>query len=285
LRQRVELLPRNISEPQRDFLRAGDAQALSLLQNLDEVARLDQRGMGAGVEPGKAAAEQLHEEIAAIEVGAVDIGNLDLAARRRADRRGDFDHGVVVEIKPGDCNVRLRFRGFLLDGNGAPGVIELHHPVALRIGDRVSEHRRSAWTAGCLEQLIRQPVAVKDVVAEDQRDVILADEVAPDNEGVGDPAGIVLRGVGERQAEFGAVAQEPPEQRQVFWRRDDQNVANAGKHQHRQRIVDHGLVEDGQQLLGDDRRNGVETRAAPPGEYDPLHDARSGLPMQHFHSK
>jgi hypothetical protein len=162
---------------------------------------------------------------------------------------------------------------------------ELHDPVALRIGDRAPEHRRPARAAGCLAQLFRQAMAVKDIVAEDQRDAILADEVTPDDEGVGNSAGAILHHVGECQAEFGAVAQEPPEQGQVHRCRNDQNVANAGEHQDRQRIIDHGLVEDGQQLLGDDRRNGVKASAASPGQDDPLHDTRSGLRAQHSHSK
>src|ERR1700722_13996317 len=151
--------------------------------------------MSAGVEPGEAAAEHLHEQVAAIKIGAVHVGDFDFAPGRRPDRRSDLDYVVVVEIKTGDGNVRLRLRGLLLDGNSAPGVIELHHPIALRIGDRISEYRGAVPTAGCLEQLFRQAVAVKDVVAEDQRNAPIADEGAPDDEGVGDPAGAVLRGI------------------------------------------------------------------------------------------
>ena len=84
------MVERDIAEPQRDLLRAGDPQALALLEDLDEMARLDKRGMRAGVEPGKAAAEHLDMEIAALEIGAVDVGDLELAARRRLERGGDL---------------------------------------------------------------------------------------------------------------------------------------------------------------------------------------------------
>ena len=86
------------SLPQGDFLGASDTQALTLLQDLDEMAGFDQRGMRAGIEPGKAAAEHLHIEIAAIEIGLVDVGDLDLAARRRLDAGCDLDNVVVIKM-------------------------------------------------------------------------------------------------------------------------------------------------------------------------------------------
>src|SRR3954451_16238611 len=42
-----------------DFLGASDLQPLALLHDVDELRRLQQRFMGAGVEPGVAAAETL----------------------------------------------------------------------------------------------------------------------------------------------------------------------------------------------------------------------------------
>jgi hypothetical protein len=47
----------------------------------------------------------------------------------------------------------------------------------------------------------------------------------------------------------GSVAQQPLEQHLILGCCDHENVANPGEHQHRQRIIDHRLVEDGQELL------------------------------------
>jgi hypothetical protein len=41
------------------------------------------------------------------------------------------------------------------------------------------------------------------------------------------------------------------EKRQVNRRRNDKHFANSGEHQHRQRIIDHRLVEDRHELLRD----------------------------------
>jgi hypothetical protein len=94
----LERLKRDVALPQRDLFGAGDAQALALFEDLDEMAGLDQRGMRAGIEPGKAAAEHLDIQIAALEIGVVDVRDLDLAAGRRLDPSCDLDDVVVIKV-------------------------------------------------------------------------------------------------------------------------------------------------------------------------------------------
>ena len=60
---------------------------------------LDERGMRAGIKPGKTAAHDLHiESVPAVEIGAVDVGDFQFATTRGLDGRGDVDDFVVVEI-------------------------------------------------------------------------------------------------------------------------------------------------------------------------------------------
>jgi hypothetical protein len=55
--------------------------------------------------------------------------------------------------------------------------------------------------------------------------------------------------------------QQPAECRRIGTRGDHQHIAYTGEHQRRQRVVDHWLVEDGQQLLARvDRDRKAETR-------------------------
>jgi len=49
-----------------DFLQAGDFQTLPMLDGGDVITRLKQGFSGTGVEPGHAAAEQLHLQLAAL---------------------------------------------------------------------------------------------------------------------------------------------------------------------------------------------------------------------------
>ena len=108
----------------------------------------------------------------------------------------------------------------------APVAVELDDAILLGRVDDVAEDRRAVLARRGLRQHFRQAVAVEDVVAEHQRDRIVADEIAADDEGIGQPARAVLRGIGEAQAELGAVAEQPFEQRLILRRGDDQNVAD-----------------------------------------------------------
>ena len=100
-----------------------------------------------------------------------------------------------------------------------------------------------------------------------------ADELAADEEGLGQALGLRLHGVADRNAQPAAVAQQSLEAADVLRRGDQQDVANARQHQHRQRIVDHRLVVDGQQLLAHGPRDGIQPRARAAGQNDSLGDS------------
>ena len=108
----------------------------------------------------------------------------------------------------------------------------------------------------------RQAHAVEDVVAQDQAARPPGEELAADQKGLGQSFRPRLFGIREPQAPLAAIAQEPAEKRQVVGSGDDQYLANAREHERGQRIVDHRLVVDRQQLLANDLRHGVQSRAA-----------------------
>ena len=134
--------------------------------------------------------------------------------------------------------------GFSSMPSGRHVGVEADDPVALRVLHLVGEDRRAGPGSGAPEQ-IGQRVAVEDVVAEHERDGIGTDEVAADGKGLRDAAGGFLRQVGELHAEPRPVAEQVPIERKVLRRGDDEDVADAAKHQHRERIIDHRLVVDG----------------------------------------
>ena len=84
------------------------------------------------------------------------------------------------------------------------------------------------------------------------------------------PSGVGCTAYADRQAPARAVAEQPREARHVLGRRDQQDVADAGQHQRRQRVVDHRLVVDRQQLLRHDPRERIQPRAGAAGEDDAL---------------
>jgi hypothetical protein len=52
------------------------------------------------------------------------------------------------------------------------------------------------------------------------------------------------------------------------------NVPDPTQHQGGERIVNYGFVKDGQQLLGNDGRHGMQAQTRAAGEYDPFYSPR-----------
>jgi hypothetical protein len=101
-------------------------------------------------------------------------------------------------------------------------------------------------------QGLPQPLTIEEIVAENQRRRAARDEVGSDAVGVGDATRPVLHGIRDIEGSLAAVTEQFGERRMVARRGDDQNFPDTRKHQGRQRIKDHRLVVDGQQLLADD---------------------------------
>ena len=149
--------------------------------------------------------------------------------------------------------------GLLLDGDGPALAVELHDAEALGVVHVVAEDRGAARlrVLDGLLQVAAEAVAVEDVVAEHQRARLAGDELLADGEGLGQAVGARLLGVGEVDAVARAVTEQALEVGQVGRRGDDQDVPDARQHEGGQRVIDHGLVVDRQQLLGGHERERV----------------------------
>ena len=257
-----------------DLLGDRDRQVLGVLHGADELRRLVERLHGAGVQPRVAAAEGDHGERPLLQVHLVERGDLQLAACGGLHLGGAGGHVARVEVQAGHGVGALGALGLLLDGHGPPPAVELHDAEALGVVHVVAEDRGSArlGVPGGARQVARQAVAVEDVVAEHQRARLAGDELLADGEGLREAVRRGLLGVGEAHAEAGAVAQQALEVGQVGRGGDDQDVPDARQHEGGQRVVDHGLVVDRQQLLGGHERERVQARAGPAGEDDAFHN-------------
>src|SRR5689334_13159695 len=85
---------------------------------------------------------------------------------------------------------------------------------------------------------------------------------------MGQLLGAMLYGVLEAQTEIRAVTEETLEAALILGCRDDQDVLDARQHQRGQRVVDHRLVVDRNELLTDAARDRIELGAAATGEDD-----------------
>ena len=256
-----------------DLLGDRDRQVLGVLQGADELSGLVQALHGAGVEPRVAAAEGDHGQRPLLQVHLVERGDLQLPAGGRLNPMRLGGDVARVEVQAGDGVGALGLGGLLLDGDGPPLAVELHDAEALGVVDVVAEDRGAA-RLGVLHgarQVARQAVAVEDVVAEHQGARLAGDELLADGEGLRQAVRAGLLGVGEVNAVARAVPEQALEVGEVRRRGDDQDVPDARQHEGGQRVVDHGLVVDRQQLLGGHERERVQARAGPAGEDDAFH--------------
>lgn len=257
-----------------DLLQHGNGRALGALDRTHELAGLVKALHGAGVKPGVAATEGHDRERAVLQVHAVEVGDLQLAAGARLDPPGQLADALVIEVQASDRVGALGVLGLLLDGDGVEVLVELHHAEALGIVHVVAEDRCASPLLGVLHratQVAREAVAVEDVVAQHERAGLAGDEPLADDERLSKPVWTGLLGVGQAHAEIGAVTQQALEVGQVRRRRDDENVTNARHHEDRQRVVNHGLVVHGQQLLAGDRGERVQAGARSAREDDAFH--------------
>ena len=256
-----------------DLLGHGHGKVLGVLDGADELRRLVQALHGAGVEPRVAAAQGHHRQRPLLQVHPVEVGDLELAAGRGLNLMRLGGHVARVEVQAGDGVGALGALGLLLDGDGPPLRVELHHAEALGVVHVVAEDRGAA-RLGVLDgarQVARQAVAVEDVVAEHQSARLAGDEVLADGERLHQAVRARLLGVGEVHAVARAVPEQALEVGEVGRRGDDQDVPDARQHEGAKRVVDHGLVVDRQQLLGGHERERVQACAGPAGEDDAFH--------------
>ena len=256
-----------------DLLGHGHGQVLGVLHGADELRRLVQALHGAGVQPRVSAAQRHHGQRPLLQVHLVERGDLELAAGRGPHFVRLGGDVARVEVQAGDGVGALGLGGLLLDGDGPALPVELHDAEALGVVHVVAEDRGAA-RLGVLDgarQVAGQAVAVEDVVAEHQRARLAGDEVLADGERLREAVGARLLGVGEVHAVARAVAEQALEVGEVGRRGDDQDVPDARQHEGGQRVVDHGLVVDRQQLLGGHERERVQAGAGPAGEDDAFH--------------
>jgi len=65
-----------------------------------------------------------------------------------------------------------------------------------------------------------------------------------------------------------SIAEQPPVQRKIERGGYQKDISDPGKHERRQRVVDHWFVIHGQQLLADRERGGMQSRSGAASEND-----------------
>ena len=223
----------------------------------------------AGVEPREAAAEAHDLELAAAQVFHVHVGDFEFAARRGLEVLRDVHDFVVVNIDARHGVAALGRLGFFLDGNGPALRVELDHAVTLRVAHVVAEDDRAA-----LELLVgagEGVAAEENVVAENERHLVLADERFRDEKRLRDAGGFRLLAILDGDAPRLAVAEQLFEAWQIVRRGDEAEFPHAAGHEGGQRIIDHRFVVNRLELFAGDERERIQPRACAAGEDDAFH--------------
>src|ERR1017187_282862 len=97
--------------------------------------------------------------------------------------------------------------------------VELHHAIPFRVVDVIPEDRRASFKVS--EGPVKTVTTVENVVAEDQRDGILADEALGDKKRLGNALRLGLFAVVNGQPPGAAVPEQLAETRQILWRGDE----------------------------------------------------------------
>src|SRR3984893_4299393 len=137
----------------------------------------------------------------------------------------------------------------------------------------IREDRRSLLATGRLREQLRQSVTEEDIVAQHHGHAITSNEIRANNKGFGEPGRSGLLRIAETNAPLPAISEQPFELTTIRWRGDNENVSNACQHQGRQRIVDHRLFVDWEQLFPPASCNRITPRSTASCQYDPLQHA------------
>ena len=168
--------------------------------------------------------------------------------------------------------------GLLLDAQYLAVCVELHDAEALGVRHIVAEHGAAALVLGVGDsslQNLGEAVAVEDVVAQDHCAAVVADELFTEDESLSQAVRGRLDLILQMDAVLATIAQQRLEAGRVGRGRDDEDVLDARQHEGGQRIIDHRLVVDGQQLFAGDHRQRIEPGAGTAGQNDTFHFVHS----------
>jgi hypothetical protein len=159
------------------------------------------------------------DDVAGVDQPLDGIGDLELASPRRLDRRHRLVDAAVEEVHADEGLVGRRDVGLFDKPDDAPSVVELGHAKALRVLDM----REEDLCSRCQRLFLPEPggrrppplcleaghetceILLEEVVAEVHDEVVVAQVVAGDQHGVGEPKGGLLVDVGDLEPEGRAV--------------------------------------------------------------------------------
>ncbi len=210
-----------------------------------------QAGAGPGIKPCKTPAEPMHAQLAATQILDVHIGDFQFAARRRFQIPGDGHDLVVINVKTGNGVVALGLPGLFFDRNCLAMGIKLHHAIAFRIIDVVTEDHRAAFEIR--ESCVKSIRSIEHIITEDQCDGVLANERFGNQKSLGNSLGPGLLSIIDTQAPRAAIPEQLAETGQIVRGGNEAKFPDTAFDQSRQWIIDHRFIKDRLKLFACDQ--------------------------------
>ena len=144
--------------------------------------------MSTCVEPGKAALQLLHFQLATLQIFLVNGCNLEFATGTGFDVLCNLNNAVGIEIQTYDSIVALRLLGLLLNAQAIALGINLGHSITFGVVHIIAKYRSLAMLFGidnALAQQFGETYTMEDVVAQYQTGTVVADELLANDECLG----------------------------------------------------------------------------------------------------
>lgn len=91
---------------------------------------------------------------------------------------------------------------------------------------------------------------MENVVPKDHGHTVIANKIGPDDESLRQAVRAWLDRVGQVDAKLGAIPEERPKTGRIQRRGNDEDIPDPRLHEHRKGVINHGLVVNGEKLLG-----------------------------------
>jgi hypothetical protein len=136
-----------------------------------------------------------------------------------------------------------------LDTDRLASAIELDNTIPLRFPNPVCKNRSTTAARDGPPEDLRYAVAEEDIISKYQAAGIPTYEIAPNNESLGDAARLTLDSVRQPKSPPRSVTKQRLVPLLILWGCDYQYLPYPGKHQCSQRIINHRLIVDWQQMF------------------------------------
>ena len=139
-------------------------------------------------------------------------------------------------------------------------IVKGYNAIPLWVRYFVSKDHTTIWVGAGTQRIIER-CAVEDVIAQDERHLVVTNKFLTNDKCLRQAIGAGLNGILQIDTPLRTITKQALEACLISWGRDDEDVANPCLHQRGERVVDHWLVINRHQLFANCLSNWPQARA------------------------